>query len=349
MTDILKVNLKEDIDSSGNFYDREETSIKFIHFNNEQFIIEACDDLNDIEIDPKDDINWIFITGLFDEKKILGLEETFNIHPLAIEDMLSNEERTKVESYDDFLFVVTDTVDYRKRGTKISELEFSQISFILKENVIITVSEKHTDKFNRLISRLKYYQATRFKSQDSMFFTLVNQIVDNYYDIFDKIGDDIDILEEEIMQDPDEHLLSDLYTIKKNLIYLRKTLWPLRNVVSEISNVHQSSDSKMSIYYRDAADHIVQMLEFIEVYRDMTSTLIDAVDTNIGNKTNDVMKVLTVWSTIFLPLTFITGVYGMNFNYMPELYQKWAYPLFWVVTFVIVIGMIIFFKKRDWI
>ncbi|MDO4594644.1 MAG: magnesium/cobalt transporter CorA [Tissierellia bacterium] len=349
MADVLERYLKEELERWDDDELREKTLIKFTHFNENGYESELYDSVNDIEIDPKDDINWIYITGLDDEDKIMQLEDKFDIHPLVIEDMLSSDERTKVEQYEDFLFVVTDTVSYRKQS-KISDLDFSQISFIIKDNLIITVDEKRSHQFNRLQQRLKYIPKTRFKSIDAMFFTLINQVVDNYYMIFDIIGDDIDNLEEEIMDDPHESLLEDLYTIKKNLIYLRKTLWPLRNVVSEISKMRfYELDNKTEIYYRDVYDHIIQMLEFIDVYRDMTASLIDAVDTNIGNKTNDVMKILTVWSTIFLPLTFITGVYGMNFNYMPELYQKWAYPIFWVVTILIVGFMIAFFKKKDWI
>ncbi|MDD7383074.1 MAG: magnesium/cobalt transporter CorA [Peptoniphilaceae bacterium] len=348
MTDVLKNNLRDEIEMREDDEIREKTLIRYTYYNEDEFKTEIVKSVNDINL--KDGyINWVYISGLDDEEKIMEIEKKFDIHPLVIEDMLADNERTKVESYGNYLFMVTDVVNYRKVD-KFAELDFSQISFILKKNLIITVEEKRSHQFNKMLQRLKYIPASRFKSSDAMFFTLIDQVVDNYYEVIEIIGSDVDKLEEYIMEEPSEDLLEDLYTIKKNLIYLRKTLWPLRNVINEISKMRfYQIDSQTSVYFRDVYDHILQMLEFLEVYRDMTSSLIDSVDTSIGNRTNDVVQVLTVWSTIFLPLTFMTGVYGMNFKYMPELAQKWAYPLFWIIAFVLVVVMILFFKKRKWI
>ena len=177
----------------------------------------------------------------------------------------------------------------------------------------------------------------------------MDAVIDNYYQIFDILGEYIDDLEDTMMTNHDDDVLRELYTMKKNLIFLRKTLWPLRTVINEMSKFRVNLVShNTSIYMRDLYDHIIQMLEFIEVYRDMINSMIDAFDTNISNRTNEVMMVLTVWSTIFLPLTFLTGVYGMNFKYMPELQGKYGYILFWVTAIVITSVMIYFFKKKKW-
>ena len=177
----------------------------------------------------------------------------------------------------------------------------------------------------------------------------MDAFIDNYYQIFDILGEYIDDLEDVMMTNHDDDILRELYTMKKNLIFLRKTLWPLRYVINEISKFRVNLVShNTSIYMRDLYDHIIQMLEFIEVYRDMINSMIDAFDTNISNRTNEVMMVLTVWSTIFLPLTFLTGVYGMNFKYMPELQGKYGYILFWVTAVVITSVMIYYFKKKKW-
>lgn len=348
MSDVLEKNLKDDLklwQDEG----QEKTLIRFTHFNKNKYELEIIDSVKDAKISD-DEINWIYITGLNDKHKIIELIETFDIHPLVIEDMLSVDERTKVESYKDYVFMIMDTVKYQRNKHKVNRLDFSQMSFILKDNVLITVDEIRSHQFNSIQQRLKYIKEARFHTVEGLFLGLIDQVIDNYYKLFEIIGNDINEIEEEIITEANKELLSDLYTIKRNLIYLRKTLWPLRNVISDLSKTNfYVIDESTSLFYRDLYDHTIQMIEFIEVYRDMTDSLISTIDTEIANKSNDVMKILTVWSTIFLPITFITGVYGMNFQYMPELYQKWAYPLFWILIVLIVVLMVKFFKKKDWI
>lgn len=350
-TKILKTRLNSLLEelSTRSTYQEEETTVRYTYFNENIFGSEDVESIRDIKLHD-DCIRWVSISGLKDRKDIIKLQDTFDIHPLVIEDLLTGEERTKLESYEGFLFVVCDNVDYTSVLTD-EELEFGQISFILKKDLLISVEEREDKLFDRIINKLEHVPAFRPKSTDALLFTLMDKVVDNYFSIFDIIGQNIDEMEEFLINDEmDEETLPVLYRIKKDLIYLRKTLWPLRSVVNDISKIrYELIDMNTSVYFRDVYDHIIQMLEFVEVYRDMTNSLIDAFDTSVTNRTNEVMMILTLWSTIFLPLTFITGVYGMNFHFMPELYQPYAYPLFWVISITIVITMITYFKRKGWI
>ncbi len=324
------------------------TKITYCCFDERHFEKYHPEDIEEIEL-REDRINWVYITGLSDSENFIKMHEKFGVHPLIIEDMLDVEQRTKLEVYDDYLFMVTDTVDYDMfNGTK--ELRFDQISFVLKKNLLITVEENRPSQFDKVIDKIEHVVFFRPKTVDGLLLLLVDSFIDNYYKIFDILGDYVDELEEGTMEAHDDDTLKELYTLKKNMVLLRKTLWPLRSVINDISKarvnlIHHDT----SIYLRDVYDHIIQMLEFIEVYRDMINSMIDAFSTNISNRTNEVMKVLTVWSTIFLPLTFMTGVYGMNFRYMPELQNKYAYLVFWILTIFITAGMVIYFKKKKWI
>jgi len=327
--------------------DLENTKITFCTFDEHHFDKHQTTDIDDIEL-RDDRINWIYITGLSDTDNFIKMKEKFKIHPLIIEDMLDVEQRTKLEAYDDYLFVVTDTVDYDMFNS-VKELSFNQVSFVLKENLLVTVEQNKTTSFDRVLDKLEKIPVFRPKTTDGLLLLLMDAFIDNYYQIFDILGEYIDDLEDVMMTNHDDDILRELYTMKKNLIFLRKTLWPLRSVINEISKFRVNLVShNTSIYMRDLYDHIIQMLEFIEVYRDMINSMIDAFDTNISNRTNEVMMVLTVWSTIFLPLTFLTGVYGMNFKYMPELQGKYGYILFWVTAVVITSVMIYYFKKKKW-
>lgn len=321
--------------------------ILFISFNKNDFFLKEVDDIDDIEI-IEGNINWIYMVGLNNVDDIIQLKDLYSIHPLVIEDILSGDQRTKAESYRNSLYVVTDIVDYSDYNDT-NEMRFDQVSFILKHDVLITVDERDNHLFDNIINKLESVQAYRHKSTDALLFTLIDRIVDNYFVVFDIIGEKIDDLED-MMNDPEEDALNDLYRIKKDLIYLRKTLWPLRSVVNSISKSQFSLiDDVTSYYFRDVYDHLIQMIDLIEIYRETINSMIDSLNTNIGNRTNDVMMILTVISTIFLPLTFLSGVFGMNFEYLPGQYQPLAFPLFWMVCLMIVLAMIIYFRRKDWI
>ena len=345
---LFEDRINEILDNLKEENERESTKITFCSFDKHHFDKYQMTDINDIEL-RDDRINWVYITGLSDTDNFIKMKEKFNIHPLIIEDMLDVEQRTKIEAYDDYLFVVSDTVDYDMFNS-VKELTFNQISFVLKHNLLVTVEQNKSSSFDRIIGKLEHATFFRPKSTDGLLQILLDAFIDNYFQIFNLIGEYIDDLEETMMKNHDDDILNELYTMKKNLIYLRKTLWPLRSVISELSKFRVSLISNnTSIYMRDLYDHIIQMLEFIEVYHNMINSMIDAFDTNISNRTNEVMMVLTVWSTIFLPLTFMTGVYGMNFKYMPELQGRYGYILFWILAIIITSVMIFFFKKKKWI
>lgn len=323
-----------------------EDQILFISFNKKEFNMVEVDDIDDIEL-VDGNINWIYMVGLHNVDDIIKLKDLYSIHPLVIEDILSGDQRTKAESYRNSLYAVTDIVDYSDYN-ETGEMRFDQVSFILKHDVLITVDERDNHLFDNIINKLDSVQAYRHKSTDALLFTLIDRIVDNYFVVFDIIGETIDDLEN-MMEDPEEDALKSLYRIKKDLIYLRKTLWPLRSVINSISKSQFSLiDDVTSYYFRDVYDHIIQMIDLIEIYRDTITSMIDSFNTNIGNRTNDVMMILTVISTIFLPLTFLSGVFGMNFL-LPGQDNPMAFPLFWMMCLMIVLGMIIYFRRKGWI
>jgi len=179
---------------------------------------------------------------------------------------------------------------------------------------------------------------------------LIDTIVDNYFSVIEAIGENLDEVEDKVLLNPQKDLLEDIYKLKKELIYVRRVLWPMRNVISSVAiKEYELIDGKTIYYFKDIDDHIVQMIDIVETYRDISTGILDTYLSSISNKTNDIMKVLTIYSTIFIPLTFIAGVYGMNFKYLPELNWKYGYISFWVISAIITGFLIRFFKKKEWL
>jgi magnesium transporter len=200
------------------------------------------------------------------------------------------------------------------------------------------------------LCRLKEGTNIRKNGADDLLYGLLDAIVDNYFLIVEDIGEKIDTVEDELLLNPKKEILQKIYTLKRDLIYIRNSLWPMRNVISSLSkNDYDLIDGKTIYYLRDVYDHVIQMIDIIETYRDICSGMLDTYLSSIGNKTNEVMKVLTIFSTIFIPLTFLAGVYGMNFRYLPELNWKYGYFSFWIISIIIIILMLRFFRKKDWL
>lgn len=229
-------------------------------------------------------------------------------------------------------------------------LDTEQISFLLFEKQLISFQESESSIFNPLIKRLAEGTYIRKNGADDLLYGLIDTIVDNYFLIMEKIGDDIDTVEDELLSNPTKEVLHEIYTLKRELVYIRNSLWPMRNIVSSLSrDDYGFIDEKTTHYFRDVHDHTIQMIDIIETYRDICSGMLDTYLSSIANKTNDVMKILTIFSTIFIPLTFLAGIYGMNFKYIPELNWKYSYPVFWIISIITTIVMIRFFKKKKWL
>jgi magnesium transporter len=292
-----------------------------------------------------DRVNWVNLDGLNNQDIIEKLQSHFNLHTLLVEDLLSDQ-RPKAEEYEGYLFFTLKML-YRIEARAI---DYEQISFVLGKDFLISFQEKEGDLFDGFRDRIRLdLGKVRKKNADYLLYRLIDIIVDNYYNVLDKVGDLIEEIEEKVYEDPSNKTFYKIQSLKKELIFLRKALYPLRDALSMIvkgeSDFIQEENMR---YYSDVYDHVAHLIDSLDTYKDLISSLLDIHINAMNTKLNEVMKILTVFSTIFMPLTFIVGVYGMNFDVMPELRWPWGYYGVWVVMVVVVIAMIIYFRKKKW-
>ena len=292
----------------------------------------------------KDKVNWINLDGP-DLSIIEKFQEHFNLHSLLVEDIL-NDQRPKSEEYDEYLFFSLKML-YRFDG---SEIEYEQISFVLGDYYLISFQEKPGDLFDGFRERIRLDQGkVRKRHADYLLYRLIDIITDNYYTILDKVGDQIEDMEEEIHTHPSSENFKNIQRLKKELIYLRRAVHPLRDALNQIikndSNFIEDINTR---FFADVVDNVIHLGDSIETYKDLLTGLMDIHINTMNTRLNEVMRVLTVISTIFIPLTFIVGVYGMNFQHMPELEWHWGYFGVWGIMLSVVIGMLVFFKFKKW-
>jgi len=320
--------------------------LELISYNQE--IHEKYDELTPEELCQKlspDRVNWINLDGLSDLDIIEKLQSHFEIHTLLIEDVL-NDQRPKSEEYDDYLFFTLKML-YRIDQDAI---DYEQISFVLGKNYLLTFQEKEGDLFDGFRERIKLDRGkVRKKQSDYLLYRLIDIIVDNYYNVLDHIGDRIEDIEDNAYENPDNKIFQEIQALKKELIFLRKALYPLREALSKLVKGESEFMQEETIpFFADVYDHVAHLIDSLDTYKDLTSSLLDIHINALNTRMNEVMKVLTVISTIFMPLTFVVGVYGMNFQFMPELHWRWGYAAVWIVMIGIVVAMIIFFRKKKW-
>ena len=295
-----------------------------------------------------DTVNWINLYGLHDITVIQALGDQFNIHPLVLEDILNTGQRPKVEEYDNCLFAVLKMLYYSEEDTLVRS---EQVSFILGDHFVITFQEVKGDVFAGVRERINSGRPRiRTGGCDYLLYALMDSVVDHYFVILDRIGMNIESIEEMLMDSSDQDILHTIHELKREVIYLRKQVWPLREVINTILK-QESNFVKESthLFFRDVYDHTIQVIDTIESYRDVLQGLLDLYMSNVSNRMNEVMKVLTIIATIFIPITFIAGIYGMNFKYIPELEWKWGYAAVWGVMSGIVLLLLYFFKKNKWL
>lgn len=298
---------------------------------------------------PADDarITWINVVGLHEPAVLEELGDHFGFHPLVLEDILNTEQRPKMEDYGDYVFIVLKMFNHNQRG----EIGAEQVSLILGPHYVVSFQERPADDFLPVRERLRNSVGRlRRLGPDYLAYTLVDAIVDSYFVMLEEIGDKIETLEEALVADPATATLQQIHHLKRTMLLLHKSVWPLREVIGglergETSLIHDSTQ----VYLRDVYDHTIQAMDAIETFRDMLSGMLDIYLSSISNTMNAVMKVLTIIGTIFIPLTFLAGVYGMNFLYMPELKLRWTYPLLWGVMLAIAATMLIFFRRKRWL
>ena len=290
-------------------------------------------------------ITWVNIDGLHDTDVINRIGEKFNLHPLVLEDILNTEQRPKLDDMDEYLFIVAKMIYYNPDDDII---KFEQISLVLFENFVLSFQEDIGDVFEPVRERLRKGKGRiRKMGTDYLMYTLLDALVDSYYDILEKIGDRVENLEDDLVDAPEPDTLQMIHTLRRELVFLRRSVWPIREIISSLERGESKLiNQKSFIFYRDVYDHAVQVIDTIETCRDIVSGMMDLFLSSVSNRMNEVMKMLTVIATIFIPLTFIVGVYGMNFKYMPELKWHWGYPAVWAAMITIGILMILWFKRK---
>lgn len=296
----------------------------------------------------KPTVTWINIDGVDRVDVIEKLGKHFNLHPLALEDIVNTGQRPKMEDFLDYILLVLKMLYYDE---KEGEFKAEQISLILGPNWVISFQENEGDVFDPIRERIRSDKGRiRKMGADYLVYALMDAIVDNYFIILEKIGENIEEIEDNLVTNPAPETLQALHILKRQMIFLRKSVWPLREVISRLERwesqlVNKSTD----IYLRDLYDHTIQVIDAIETFRDMLSGMLDIYLSSVSNRMNEVMKVLTIIATIFIPLTLVAGLYGMNFKFMPELEWPWGYPFVLLVMFAIGILMVIYFRKKKWL
>jgi len=296
----------------------------------------------------KPSITWVDVEGVHDIQALEKLGHCFGLHPLVMEDIFNTDQRPKIEDYGDYLYIVLRMLT---NGSESGEISSEQVSLILGENFVLSIQEgAKGDVFEPVRTRIRNSKGQiRRLGADYLAYSLIDAVVDNYFIILEKIGERVELLEETLISEPGPETLHMIHNLKREMIYLRKSVWPLREVVSGMQRRDSILIRESTGYYlRDVYDHTIQVIDTIETFRDMLSGMLDIYLSSISNRTNAVMKVLTVIATIFIPLTWIAGVYGMNFKNMPELEWHYGYPAVWLAMFVVAIGMVIYFKMKKW-
>jgi len=320
-----------------------------------EFIDYTSDELEEREFDTIDEalacrdterVSWLNIDGLHDTDLLKKIGDHFGLHPLVMEDIVNTHQRPKVEEYEGYVFVVARML-YVRDGDLASE----QMTFVLGPRWLLSFQEVHGDVFAGVRERIRAGRGrVRKMGPDYLLYALLDAIIDHYFVVLETFGERIETLEDELTEDPKPELLNRIHEFKRQSLLLRKAVWPMREAVAALQRMESDLvREETGLFLRDAYDHTIQSIDAIESFRDTLSSLQDLYLSSISNRMNEVMKVLTIIATIFVPLTFVAGIYGMNFEILPELHWKWGYALFWVVVLALGGSMLAFFRRKRWL
>jgi magnesium transporter len=293
-------------------------------------------------------VTWINVDGVHDASVIEKLGVRFDIHPLVLEDIMTTTQRPKVEDLGEAIFVVLRMIEYDESS---SEMAADQLSIVLGPNYVLSFQETPGDCLDPVRERIRGGKGRiRKLGPDYLAYALIDAVVDNYFFVLEKLGEKIDGLEERLIAEPRRELLHEIHALKREMIDLRKSVWPLREVVSGLERLESPLIRKTTgVFLRDVYDHAIQVIDTVESFREILTSMIETYLSSVSNRMNEVMKVLTIIATIFIPITFFVGVYGMNFEFMPEIKWRWGYPVVWTIILAAVGGMVAYFHKKKWL
>lgn len=293
-------------------------------------------------------VTWINVDGVHDAGIIEKLGGRFDIHPLVLEDIMTTTQRPKTEDLGGAIFVVLRMIEYDE---KCSEMTADQLSLILGPNYVLSFQETPGDCLDPVRERIRGGKGRiRKLGPDYLTYALIDAVVDNYFFVLERLGEKIDGLEERLIAEPRRELLHEIHALKREMIDLRKSVWPLREVISGLDRLESPLIKKSTgVFLRDVYDHAIQVIDTVESFREILTSMVETYLSSISNRMNEVMKVLTIIATIFIPITFLVGLYGMNFQFMPEIKWRWGYAFVWVLIVGSVAGMFAFFRKKKWL
>ncbi len=323
-------------------------TVTTIHYDASRLDERVCtspEDLQTLVLSPG--VTWITVDGIHDTRVIQEVGDALGIHPLTREAIANTRQRPKIEDYGDYLYVVARMVSLEKSG----ELQSEQVSLLLGAGYVGTFQEEPGTAFDHIKERIRAGGGRlRTEGADHLFYTLLDAVVDGYFAVIEVFGERIEEIEEKVVAEPDRETLQAIYALKRSLITLRRATWPLRDVLGELERGDSPRISKPTlVYLRDVHDHAIQAAETVETYREMIAGVLDIYLSSQSSRMNEIMEVLTIIATIFIPLSFIAGIYGMNFAYMPELEHPWGYPMALASMIAVAGAMLLYFRRKGWI
>lgn len=332
-----------------------QVNLTCIDYNASEVQIQEIDNLDAFLAEHRPEwsaVRWIRVVGFADMRVIQALATKYNLHPLAIEDVLHQAQRPKVEAYggeeSDLqarLFLVAHA--YEVQSKRLSGV---QISLFLGHRTVLTFQEVPCSIWNPIVQRIRA-RNSRLRTSDASFlmYSLLDAIIDHYFLVLEHYGELAEDLDDRLMDNTSRIAIHEIHQLKRDLLQLHKVIWPMREVVSLLQrDPHETISDQTRVYLRDLYDHVIQIIDIVEIYREMASDLTETYMSSVSNRMNEIMKVLTMIGTLFIPLTFLAGVYGMNFRHFPELDQRWAYPAFWLVCGLVAAVMFFLFRRKNW-
>ncbi|MCE5181147.1 MAG: magnesium/cobalt transporter CorA [Betaproteobacteria bacterium] len=292
-------------------------------------------------------ITWINMEGIQQTEPLLQIGDCFKLHPLVLEDVMNTDQRPKMEDFGDYVFIVLKMLSFDQQGGIVAE----QLSLVVGQDFLLSFRERESDIFNPIIERIRNAKGLiRKGGTDYLAHALLDAVVDQYFVTLEKVEEDIDQLEEEVSADATPKTLQKIHKLRRELIFLRKAVLPFRSVISSLERGESPFFKQASrVYLRDIYDHTIHIIDSLETLRDLATGLLDIYLSSVSNRMNSVMRVLTVIATIFMPLTFLAGLYGMNFKYMPELEWRWGYPAVLLLMATVGVSMQLYFRKKKWL